>query len=152
MFIRLFTGLVNGSIYTKCIWLRNPKCMIQPTLIDLHPNEYNQEFHWNPFAVKLSRCVGSCNTLNDLSKKVSVPSKTEDLNLSVFNMITETNESKTLIKYTSYKYQSKFDGEICNSNQWWNDNKYKCECKKHHVCESHIFGILLHEIPIMINI
>ena len=45
--------------------------------------------------VKLGRCVGSCNTLNDLSNKVCVPNKTEDLNLSVFNMITGINESKT---------------------------------------------------------
>ena len=39
----------------------------------------------------LDRCIGSFNTLNDLSKDVCVPNKTEDLNLSVFNMITELN-------------------------------------------------------------
>ena len=66
--------------------------MIQPTLIDLHPNEYIQEFHYYPFAVKLGKCVGSCNTLNDLSSKICVPNKTEDLNLSVFNTITGINE------------------------------------------------------------
>ena len=49
--------------------LSNQKCMIQPTLINLHPNEYSQEFHFYPFEFKLERCVGSCNTLNDLSKK-----------------------------------------------------------------------------------
>ena len=65
--------------------------MIQPTLINLHPNEYSQEFHYYPFPVKLDRSVGSCNTLNDLSNKVSVPNKTEDLNLSVFNIITRIN-------------------------------------------------------------
>ena len=52
--------------------------MIQPTLINLHPNEYSQEFHYYPFAVKLDRCVGSCNTLNDLSNKVCIPNKTHD--------------------------------------------------------------------------
>ena len=46
--------------------------------------------------VRLDRCVGNCSTLNDLSDKVCVPSKTEDLNVSVFNMITGINESKTL--------------------------------------------------------
>ena len=43
--------------------------------------------------------VCSCNTLNDLSNKVYVPNKTENLNLSVFNMITGINESKTLTKH-----------------------------------------------------
>ena len=41
IFIGLFTGLVNGSNHTKCIPLSNQKCMIQPTLINLHPNEYS---------------------------------------------------------------------------------------------------------------
>ena len=35
------------------------------------------------------------NTLNDLSNKVCVQNKTENLNQSVFNMITGINESKT---------------------------------------------------------
>ena len=34
-----------------------------------------------------SICVGSFNTLNDLFNKACLPNKTEDLNLSVFNMI-----------------------------------------------------------------
>ena len=40
----------------------------------------------------------SCNALSDLSNKVCVPNKIEDLNLSVFNIITGINESKTLTK------------------------------------------------------
>ena len=94
-FIGLLTGLVNGSDHTKCTSLSNQKCVIQTFLINLHHNKYSKEFHYHPFAVKLDRCVGSCNNLNDLSNKVCVPNKTEDLNLSMFNMITEINESKT---------------------------------------------------------
>ena len=41
--------------------------MIQPTLNNLHPSKYSQKFHYYPFAVKLDRCDGSCNNLNDLS-------------------------------------------------------------------------------------
>ena len=74
MFIGLLTGLVNGlTNHTKCISLSNQKCMIQPTLINWHPNEYSQEFHYYSFTVKLHRCVGSYNTLNDLSNKECVP-------------------------------------------------------------------------------
>ena len=60
------TGLNNGSNHTKCVLLNIQKCTIQPTLINLHPSEHSQEFHYHPFAVKLDRCVGSCNTLSDL--------------------------------------------------------------------------------------
>ena len=89
IFIGLLTGIGNRSNHTKCISWSNQKCMTQPTLINLYSNEYSQEFHYYPFAVKLDRCVGSCNTLNDLSNKVCVPNKTKDLNLSMFNIITE---------------------------------------------------------------
>ena len=89
--------------------MSNQKCMIHPTLINLHPNEYNKEFHYYPFAVKLDRCVRSCNTLNDLPKKVCVPNKTEDLNLSMFNMITGVNESKMLTKHISCECKCRFD-------------------------------------------
>ena len=114
MSIRLLTGLDNTSNYTKCILLSNQKCEIQPTLINLQPNEYKQELHCYSFAVKLDRCIGSCNTLNDLSSKVCIPNKTEDLNLSKFNMITEINQSKTLTKDLSFS--SILDGGKCNSD------------------------------------
>ena len=84
---------------------------------------YILEFHYYPFAIKLDRCVGSCNTLIDLSDKVCVPNITEDLNLNVFDMITGISESKTLTKHISSKCQWKFDGRKCNSDQWWNNNK-----------------------------
>ena len=81
--------------------------MTRPTLINLHPNEYSQEFHYYPSVIKLDRCV-SCNTINDWSNKLCVPNKTDDLNLSVFNMITGINESKTLTKHISCKCKCRF--------------------------------------------
>ena len=56
MFILLLSSIVNVSNHTKCVSLSYQKCKIQPTLINLHPNEYSQEFHRYPFAVKLDRC------------------------------------------------------------------------------------------------
>ena len=95
--MRSLTGLVSASNHTKCVLLSNEKCEIQPTFVNLHPNEYSQKFHYYPFTIKLDKYVGSCNTLNDLPIKVCVPNKTEDLNLVVFNIITGINESKTLV-------------------------------------------------------
>ena len=131
----LLINVVNASNHTICVLLNNQKCMIERTLIELHPNEYSQWFHYNPFSVKLDRCAGSCDTLNDLSDKVCIPNKTKDLNLSVFNMITGINVSKILTKHVSCECKSRFDGKKCNSNHWWNNNKCWCECKKINVCE-----------------
>ena len=126
IFIGLLTGLVNGTNHTKSVALSNRRCMTQPTLINLYPNEYSQEFHYYPFSVKLDKCVGSCITINDLSNKVYFPNKTEDLNLSVFNMITGIIGSKILKKQISCECKCKFDGRKYNSNQWWNNGKCRC--------------------------
>ena len=94
----------------------------------------SKELHY-PLAVNLDKSVKSCKTLNDLSNKVCVSNKTEDLNLIVSNMIIGINESKTLLKHISCKCKCKFDGRKWNSNQKWNNDKCRCECKKHHICE-----------------
>ena len=65
--IGLLSSIVNASNHTKCVSLSNQKSKMQPTLIELHPNKYSQEFYYYPFAVKGDRCAGSCNTINDLS-------------------------------------------------------------------------------------
>ena len=132
--------------------LSNQKCMTQPTLINLHPNEYSQEFHYYSFTVKLDRCVGSCNTLNDLSNNVRVPNKIDDLNLSMFDMIKGINESKTLTKYISCQCKCRFDERVCSSDQWWNNDKCQCECKNVMYVKKVMFGILLPVLVKMENI
>ena len=56
--------------------------------------------------VELDRRVGSYNTLTDLSNKVCIPNRAEDLNLNVFNMVTQTNELTALAKHI---YKSNID-------------------------------------------
>ena len=63
IFIKFLTGLVNECNHTKCVPLSSQKPNIQPTVTNLHPDEYSQEFNYYPFAVKLDRCLGSFNTL-----------------------------------------------------------------------------------------
>ena len=56
--MKIFIGLLSGlECVSKCVYLTNQKCTTQPTLINLHPNEYSQEFHYYPFAVNLSNKV-----------------------------------------------------------------------------------------------
>ena len=49
-------------IIQKCVLLSNQKCiipptLIKPTLINLHSTDYSQKFRYDPFAVKLGKCV-----------------------------------------------------------------------------------------------
>ena len=50
IFIGLLTDIVSASVHTKCVLLCNQKCMTQRNLINLHPNEHTQEFHYYPFS------------------------------------------------------------------------------------------------------
>ena len=93
---KIFIGLLPSAVVNtfsnaKCVSLSNQKCTSQPTLINLHPNEYTKGLCYCPFEVNLDRCVGSCSTLNGLSNKVYYPNKTENLNISVFNIIIKIN-------------------------------------------------------------
>ena len=60
----------NRKLCLACIIMRATVSYITVTVM----------LHYYPFAVKLGRYVGSCNTLIDLSNKVCVPIKIEDLN------------------------------------------------------------------------
>ena len=43
-FFGLLTGTVNASIHTKSVYLKNKQCMTQPTITNLHPNEYTLQY------------------------------------------------------------------------------------------------------------
>ena len=83
-----------------------------------------------------------------------VPTKTENLHLIVFNMITKINESKTLTKHISCEYKCKFDGRKCNLNQKWKNENFDVSVKilTTIMCAKKIiFGILLHAIMKRVN-
>ena len=80
IFFGYLTNIIITSNHTKCVSLNNKEFMIQLALINLHPNEYSQGSRCYLLAVNLDWCFGSCNTLNDLSNRVCVPEKIEDLN------------------------------------------------------------------------
>ena len=43
-------------------------------------------------------------------------------------------------------------GKKCNSDQWWNNDKCRCECKNVLYLKKLILGILLHVVVKMKNI
>ena len=108
--------------------------MVRPKLIDLNPDEL---YHYL-FIINMSRCVGSSNTIEDPYGRIFVPSQMEDVNMALFNIIKEINESRTLTKFISCECRCEFNGRKCNLRQKWNNNKCQCHCKKpikHRACK-----------------
>ena len=91
--------------------------------------------HCYPFAVRLDRYIGSCNTLNNLSNKVCVPLKTEDLHIHYFNVITGKNESKTFRIHISCECKCKYDERKPNSNQKQDNSDCQYKCTSYMWCE-----------------
>ena len=73
------------------ISFNNERCKTRLFLIVLNLVELN----YCPFMITLDKCNGNYNNFKDISDKICVPN-TEDVYLSVFNLITRKNESKTL--------------------------------------------------------
>ena len=71
-----------------------------------------------------------------MSNKVSVPNKADELNISVFNLITGINKSEILTKHISCGCKSKLDERKCNSDQKQNNDKYWCDFKRHNIYET----------------
>ena len=76
--------------------------------------------------ISLSKCTGVCNVL---FPKICVPKETKDINVKVFNMITNKDEAKAMTEHIPCDCKCKFSSAACNSNQKWNNRLCQCECK-----------------------
>ena len=93
--------------------MNNQPCMVRPTLIVFNPDK----LPYYPFIVSLGRCNKSCNTVEDPFGRIYVPSKIEDLNLKVFNILKGMNESKSFLKQISCKCSCELERRKCDSKQ-----------------------------------
>ena len=79
--------------------------------------------------------------------------KTKDINFKVFNMITNKNEAKTMVKHISCCCKCKFNRTTFHSNQKWNNETCHRECKKYPQSKKKIIaGILAYVFVRMLMI
>ena len=67
-FLRL-TILLNFTNTLECISMKNQQCKVRPEIININGN--NPIFY--PFSVKINRCSGNCNNINDPYARICVP-------------------------------------------------------------------------------
>ena len=77
----------------KCVSAVNEKCMARPKIIDTNANE--PVFYL--LSIKVNKCSGSCNIINDPMAKLCAPDVVKDLNLKVFNMLSRINETRKIV-------------------------------------------------------
>ena len=136
--------VLSGSITSalKCLSMNNQKCKVRPKIVSVSSN--NPIFY--PFSVKINRCSGNCNSINDPYSKVCVPDFVKNLNVKVFNLMLRANKTRSIKLHETCKCICRGDKIICNSKQRSNEDKCRCECKElidQGVCIRDMFGILV---------
>ena len=74
----------------KCVSINNHECKVRPEIMNINSDE--PLFY--PCSIKISKCIGSCNNINDPSSKLCVPDVVKDINVKVFNPMSRTKETR----------------------------------------------------------
>ena len=80
---RFFLGLTILSNFTNaldCISMKNQECKTRPEVININSN--NPIFY--PFSIKINKCSGNCNNINNPYANICVPNVIKDSNVKVF--------------------------------------------------------------------
>ena len=105
-FKKMFTGLLSvcaiGSLGEslaskgpiKCVSLNNLSCKVDQ-------NINSDETLFYPFAVRVNKCGGGCNTIDDPYARVCVTNKLKNMNVKIFNLISRVNETRFLVQRES---------------------------------------------------
>ena len=72
----------------KCVSIDNQECKIRPEIVNVNSDEPT----FYPYSVKISKCSGSWNNINNPYAKSCVPDVVKNINLKVFSLMSRTNE------------------------------------------------------------
>ena len=122
----LFLSSLVSTTSLNCISMKNQECKVRPEIIDTNSN--NPIFY--PFSIKINKCSGNCNNINNPYAKFCVPDIIKNLNANVFNLMSRTNETRFIEQHEKCKCECRLDAIACNNKQQWNKNKCRCECKE----------------------
>ena len=103
-----FVGLTILSDFTNalnCISMKNQEYKTRPQVININSN--NPIFY--PFSIKINKCSGNCNNINNPYAKICVPDVTKDLNVKVFNLMSRNNETRFIKWHKQCKCKYRLD-------------------------------------------
>ena len=74
----------------ECISMKNQECKVRPEIVDINSN--NPIFY--PFSIKINKCSVNCNNINNPYARICVPDTVKNLNVKVFNLLSQTNGTR----------------------------------------------------------
>ena len=77
--LTILSNFTNANSPLNCISMKNQACKTRPQVVNV--NSSNLIFY--PFSIKISKCSGNCNHINNPCAKVCVPDTLKNLNVKV---------------------------------------------------------------------
>ena len=114
---------VNSS---KCVSINNQECKVRPEITNINSDE--PLFY--PYSIKVKKCSGSCNNINDPYSKMCVPDVVKYINVKVFNLMSRTNEKRHIKRHETCICKCRLNASVCNNKQRWNNDKCRWKCKE----------------------
>ena len=111
LFISLFNVLRVKTL--ECVSVINQKCMSRPKIIQTNPNE--PVFY--PLSIKINKCRGDCNNINDPIAKLCVPDVVKNMNIEFFLFLSNFNETRKIIWHETCKCVCRLTSAVCNDRQ-----------------------------------
>ena len=120
-----FFSLSNVNSLER-VSMNNQEFKIRTEIININSNE--PIFY--PYSIKINKCKGRCNTINNPYAKICVPDKMKNINVKVLNLLSRTNKARQIKWHKTCKCKCARDVSICNNRQRWNDDRCICQCKE----------------------
>ena len=121
--LTVLSSSITGSL--NCVSM-NQECKVRPEIVDVSSN--NPIFY--PFSVKINWCSDNCNSINDPYTKICVPDIVKKINVKVFNLMSRTNETRSIKLHKTSQCICRLNKIICNNKQRWNKGQCRCECRE----------------------
>ena len=126
VFVLGLTVLSSITNALECVAMKNQECKVIPKTINI--NSSNPIFY--SFSVKINKCSGNCNNISNPYARICVPDTVKNLSVKVFNLMSRTNETRSIDWHETCKCICRLNEIICNNKQRWNKDKCRCECKE----------------------
>ena len=68
-----------------------------------------------PLSIKVNKCSGSCNNINDPYAKLRVPDVAKNINVKIYNLMSFTNQIKYTEWHETCKFKCRLDASVCNN-------------------------------------
>ena len=121
-----FFNLFLSTNSLECISMNNQECRARPKMININANE--PMFY--PYSIKINKCSGSCNNINNPYAKLCIPDIIKKINFKVFNLMSRINQIRQILWHETCKCVCRLSVAVCNSKQILNDDKCRCECRE----------------------